>query len=57
MITLQFEINGDTADLPELNIGTFNVNGLGDKVNRKEVLNWIKLKQDDIVLIQEHIAY
>ncbi len=34
-------------------MGTFNVNGLWDKTKRSEVLNWIRLKQDDIVLIQE----
>ena len=38
---------------PLLRVGSFNANGLGDRSKRREVLNWIHRKQDDIILLQE----
>ena len=41
------------SDCPELKLGSFNVNGLGDKVKRGEVFKWLNNKNDDIILLQE----
>ena len=43
----------DTNNLPSLKIGTFNANGLGDKTKRREVINWLKGKGNDLILLQE----
>ena len=36
-----------------MDCATFNVNGLGECNKRREVLNWIADKKDDIILLQE----
>ena len=41
------------AGLPDVSIGTYNANGLGDRTKRQEVLKWIDNKNMDIVLLQE----
>ena len=43
----------DNTSVPSLNMGTFNANGLGDKNKRVEVLNWLKRKGDDLIILQE----
>ena len=41
------------TDLPGLKVGTLNVNGLGNNVKRGEVLKWLTLKGEDIIILQE----
>ena len=44
------EVSGSA---PLLRVGSFNANGLADRGKRKEVLNWLHRKQDEIILLQE----
>ena len=41
------------SSMPKLQIGSFNCNGMGGKSKRDLVLNWLKLKDDQIIFIQE----
>ena len=38
---------------PNLRAGSFNCNGLGSPNKREQVLNWLKRKPEDIILLQE----
>ena len=38
---------------PNLKVGSFNCNGLGSPSKREKVLNWLKKKAEDIILLQE----
>ena len=38
---------------PNLRVGSFNCNGLGSPSKREKVLNWLKKKAEDIILLQE----
>lgn len=46
-------MSGTVNDLPGLKVGTLNVNGLGNSTKRAEVLRWLRLKGEDIILLQE----
>ena len=39
--------------LPSLSVGSFNCNGMGNPKKRDLVLNWLKGKKEDIILLQE----
>ena len=36
-----------------LKVGSYNVNGLGEKNKRKKVLTWLKNKPEDVIFVQE----
>ena len=41
------------STMPKLQIGSFNCNGMGGTSKRDLVLNWLKLKDDQIIFVQE----
>ena len=45
--------NDNNTALPNLQIGSFNCNGLANPKKRELVLNWLKAKREDIILLQE----
>ena len=47
------QIISNSDALIDLKVGCFNANGLGDKHKRKLVLNWLKLKNEKIIFLQE----
>ena len=51
IISIMTQDNSRTG--PNLGIGSFNCNGLGNYEKRNLVLNWPKNKPDDIILLQE----
>ena len=39
--------------MPGFGVGSMNCNGLGDSLKLNKVLNWLNLKNDDIIFLQE----
>ena len=47
-------MEGTNRTQPNLRVGSFNCNGLGNTSKRENVMRWLAAKQEDIILIQRY---
>ena len=52
-LTIIINMEGSHNSTSSLRVGSFNCNGLGNYIKRDRVLNWLKAKHEDIILLQE----